>query len=437
MKLTDFFNTDYVDQASYDNLRKIASVVDGQKNGARKVLYTVLEKNIKTKLKVSQLSSKAAEYAEYLHGDLAGPIINLAQGFPGTNNIPLLQAKGNFGTLFTQGASAARYIHTYGSDEFFELFKKEDIPILTKQFFEGQQIEPVHYVPTIPMLLINGSEGVSSGFAQKILPRDPKVIKKYIQASVAGKRTPKLTPFYRGFNGTIEPGINPGQWYIKGAVQRLGINKIQITELPIGYDLKGYLKVLDKLEDVKIIQSYRDKSENDNFLFDVTVPSKSLKSWDDEMLMVMLKLVKTVTENYTVIDESNKIRVHTCAEDILDHFMRVKLEYMDKRKAYLQASIAREIEFDTSKYHFIQLIVKDELKINKRKKKDIVLDLDTYDTILQNEGNYDYLLGMNILSLTEERMKKIKDDILAKTHGLDKLNKTTPEELWLEDINGI
>ena len=104
--LTDFFETDFVNYASYDNLRKIASYIDGQKNASRKILYTVLEKNIKDKLKVSQLGAKVSEFAEYLHGSLDGVVVNLAQDFPGTNNIPLLQKKGNFGTRFAPEASA-------------------------------------------------------------------------------------------------------------------------------------------------------------------------------------------------------------------------------------------------------------------------------------------------------------------------------------------
>ncbi len=173
MKISTFFENDYVDQASYDNLRKIASLVDGQKNSSRKIIYTILEKNIKDEIKVSQLGSKVAEFAEYLHGNLDGVIVNLAQNFPGTNNIPLLTREGNFGTRFAQEASASRYIYTYGSKEFFQLFNKNDNAILVKQYFEGEQIEPMFYLPTLPLLLINGSEGVSSGFAQKILSRDP------------------------------------------------------------------------------------------------------------------------------------------------------------------------------------------------------------------------------------------------------------------------
>jgi DNA topoisomerase-2 len=435
MKISEFFNKDYVDQASYDNLRKIASLVDGQKNASRKILYTVLEKNVKDKIKVSQLGSKVAEFAEYLHGSLDGVIVNLGQDFPGTNNIPLLQKKGNFGTRFSQEASASRYIYTYGTSDFFELFKKDDTPILKHQFFEGQQIEPMFYVPTLPILLINGSEGVSSGFAQKILPRDPKKIKQYINSVLEGKGSNyKFEPFYNGFNGTIEQGETSAQWLIKGKLEVKGINKVHITEVPVGYDLKSYINVLDDLEDKKIIQSYRDKSEDDNFNFEVTVPSKMLKLWSEEELMSKLKLIKKVTENYTVIDENNKIVVYESAKEIIDHYMRVKLDSLGLRKEHLIQKLEQEIRVDYSKYVFIKMIVEDELKVSKRKKADIVSDLEKVQTIVKVQDSYDYLLNMNILSLTEERMAKLESDIKLKKTELDKLIKKSIEQLWSEEL---
>jgi len=435
MKISEFFNKDYVDQASYDNLRKIASLVDGQKNGSRKILYTILEKNIKDKIKVSQLGSKVAEFAEYLHGSLDGVIVNLGQDFPGTNNVPLLQKKGNFGTRFSQEASASRYIYTYGTPEFFELFKKEDTAILKHQFFEGQQIEPMFYVPSLPILLVNGSEGVSSGFAQKILPRDPAKITNYIKSTLEGK-SPRygFEPFYNGFGGTIEQGEHSAQWLIKGVVKTKGVNKVEITEVPIGYNLKSYINVLDDLEDKKIIQSYKDKSEDDNFNFEVTIPSKLLKQWSEDELLVKLKLVKKVSENYTVIDENNKIKVFDGAKEIIDHYIQVKLSYMSDRKDNVAAKLDEQIRFDFSKYLFIKMIVEDKLKVAKRKKADIEKDLDNVTEIIQKDGSYDYLLNMNILSLTEERMAKLQDDIKVSKSKLDELLKKSIEQLWIEEL---
>lgn len=435
MKISEFFNNDYVDQASYDNLRKIASLVDGQKNASRKVLYTLLEKNIKEKVKVSQLGSKVAEFAEYLHGNLDGVIVNLGQDFPGTNNIPLVQKKGNFGTRFSQEASASRYIYAYGTDQFFELFKKDDTPILKHQFFEGQQIEPMFYVPSLPILLVNGSEGVSSGFAQKILPRNPDDIKKYIKDKIQGKN-PKsnLIPYYNGFGGTVEQGENSSQWLIKGVMKVTGINKVEISEVPIGYDLKTYIDVLDKLEDDKVIQGYRDLSEDDNYKFEVNVPSKFLKEWSQEELMNKLKLIKKVSENYTCIDENNKIVVYESVKEIIDHYIEVKLKSLEARKEHLKGKLEDEIRYDYSKYLFIKMIVENSLIVAKRKKDDIIKDLDKVKDILTKDDSYDYLLNMNILSLTEERMTKLESDIKTKKADLDALIKKSIQQLWTEEI---
>jgi len=448
MKISEFFENDYVDQASYDNLRKIASLVDGLKNSSRKIVYTILEKNIKDEIKVSQLGSKVSEFAEYLHGNLDGVIVNLAQDFAGTNNIPLLTREGNFGTRFAQSASASRYIYTYGSKEFFQLFNKNDNNILIKQYFEGTQIEPMFFVPTLPLLLINGSDGVSSGFAQKILSRDPKKIKKAIKQILEQNEQIErndgtsyndgisnlLIPYFEGFTGVVEQGENHAQWLIKGIIQRKSINRVEISEVPVGYDLKGYINVLDDLEDKKIIQSYKDKSENDKFLFEVQINSKDLKEWDDDTLLNKLKLQKKVSENYTCTNEFNKIQVFENATDILKRYIDIKLDFLQKRKDYQIQTLSSEIKFDFSKYLFIQNIVLNKLIINKRKKSDIEIDMDKIENILRKDGSFDYLLNMNILSLTEERMQKLQDEIKSKKEQLDKLQKQNIKDIWIEEL---
>lgn len=439
MKISTFFQNDYVDQASYDNLRKIASLVDGQKNAARKIIYTILEKNIKDEIKVSQMGSKVAEFAEYLHGSMDGVIVNLAQNFPGTNNLPLLTREGNFGTRFSQEASASRYIFTYGSKEFFTLFNTNDKEILKHQFFEGEPIEPVFYLPALPLILINGSEGVSSGFAQKILPRDTNKIKTVLKCILEGSKYNAncLVPAFNGFKGTVEQGETDAQWLIKGIVTRLSSNKVQISEVPIGYDLKGYISVLDDLEDKKIIQSYKDKSENDNFLFEVSINSKELKDWDDETLLSKLKLVKKVSENYTCMNENNKIQVFEKAEEILQRYVQVKIEYLTKRKAYQISKITDDITFDVSKYLFIKNIVEEKLIINKRKKSDIEIDLEKIENILKKEGSFDYLLRMPIISITEEELIKLENKIKMAKEELDKLKSMTEQQMWLSDLDAL
>jgi DNA topoisomerase-2 len=434
-----FFNSDYVNTASYDNIRKIASVIDGQKNAGRKILYTILEKNIKDEIKVSQLGSKIAEFTEYLHGSLDNVIVNLAQNFVGTNNVPMLVREGNFGSRFTQEASASRYIYTHGSPEFFKLFNKQDSAILQDQYFEGAKIEPRFFVPELPLLLINGSEGVSFGFAQKILPRSPKTLIKLIKDRIAGKKWKEqnIVPHYEGFKGTVVQGDSINQWLIKGCAQRTSSTKVTITEIPVGYDLKSYLEVLDALEEKKAIQSYTDHSENEVFKFEVSFQSKILKELNDDELLSHLKLIKKVSENYTVMDEFNKIRVFNNVIEILDHYITVKLDYLDKRKSHLLGKLQSDINIDQSKYNFIESIINGKLSVNNRKKDDVEKDLAVMTNIIQVDGSYDYLLNMNIMSLTQERMKKLKESLTEKKNELTTLKKMSTTDIWSASIDSL
>ena len=436
LNVSDFLNKELVNYASYDNLRKIGSCIDGQKNASRKVLYTVLDKNIKDEIKVSQLDSKSAEYADYLHGSMSGVIVNMASKYPGSNNLNLLHPEGNFGTRYENAASAPRYIFTHKSNIVDSLFNPADRAILLHQTFEGNDIEPVYYLPNLPLLLINGSEGVSSGFAQKILPRNPDSIKKLVKDFLSNKKLNEalLIPHYNGFNGVIEQGENQAQWLIKGVIKRINSSKIEITEVPIGVSLKGYLSILDDLEDAKIIKSYKDKSENDKFHFEVVMSPTDLAKLSDDDLLVKLKLIKKVSENYTCMNELNKIQVFENSLEILKHYLNVKLKNIQRRKDYQLQKLEDDIKLDFSKYLFIKNIVEDKLIINKRKKSDIEIDLDKIDNIIKRDDSFDYLLQMNILSLTEERMNKLQEDIKSKKESLDLLKEKTPEQIWKEEI---
>jgi len=285
-------------------------------------------------------------------------------------------------------------------------------------------------------MLINGSEGIATGFAQKILSRNIDNIKKAIKLILANKVVPDdlLYPSFNGFNGNITQGETPNQWLIKGVIKRLSSSKVLIEEIPVGYDLKTYINVLDDLEENKIIKSYKDKSENDKFLFEVTMSPSDLIRFTDDDLLLKFKLIKKVSENYTCLDENNRVKVFDSALDILKSYVQIKLQYTQKRKDYQLQKLEDDIKLDFSKYLFIKNIVEDKLIINKRKKSDIEIDLEKIDNIIKKDNSFDYLLQLNILSLTEERMNKLQEDIKTKKESLDLLKVKTPEQIWKEEI---
>ncbi len=319
VEISEYFNTNYCDYSSYDNYRKIASMVDGNKISSRKCLYVILKDNIKNPVKVQNFISEAAKRTNYVHGasSLYGVTVGMAQNFPGTNNIPLLKRKGAFGTRTIPDAAADRYIFTCMEDIIPKIFMSEDTPNLQEQIFEGDVIEPKCYVPVIPMLLVNGAIGLTTGFSQKILSRDPKELIKWIKAKLSNKKfNGKLLPYFNGFKGSVIENEAEGSYTIYGTFQKVSGNKIEINDVPIGYDLQGYLKVLDKLVEQKKIKDYEDLSEGNDFHIIVTFWRNQGLDIDKCDIIQELKLSKSVTESYTSLNEDNKVSLFVRYIDI-------------------------------------------------------------------------------------------------------------------------
>jgi len=441
IQIQDFLENDYSNSALYNCYRAIGSYIDGLKPSARKVVYTIRDKNITSDDKVSRLASLVSQHTEYLHGEtsLQGVIVNMAQDFVGTNNIPVLSPNGNFGSRHIPTPSASRYIFTKKGKDFDFLFMKEDDSILTFQEFEGKQIEPKFLMPILPLILINGSEGMGTGYAQKIFPRNPKEVSEAIkELEKEGKTKKKLKPFYRGFRGKVIQGENSNQWEFHGLLTINNTSSITITELPITYTLTSYIKILNKLQEDGVIKSYEDLSENDEFLFKLKVP-RTFTQLDLGKIKEKLKLIKRASENYTCIDENNSIREFETVEEILKAYMEIRLDFYSSRKRYIIDQLTSEIDLLLSIQLFITDIIKGHIKINNKKKVEIVSQIKLQNQysikkILEKENSFDYLLKMPLYSLTEEKVLDLKKRIKEKEKEKNYLSKETSESLWKIDV---
>jgi len=425
-----FLDTEVVDFASYSTIRAIASYIDGFKNSHRKVAYVTKYMNNK-ETKVSILSGEIMAKSQYLHGDISGSIISIAQNFSGSNNIPLLTREGNFGTRFTPEASATRYIFTNKEKYFNLILNPEDDSILIEQSFEGDIIEPRFFVPTLPLLLCNGSEGIATGFAQKILPRNYKDIIKYIKAKLSNKKTPEVIPYFNNFNGTIKHD-NSNQFIIEGTFKRVSKNRILITEIPIGYSLDSYTKVLDKLQDNGLIRKYTDKSEDDKFIFEVQFDLKYLSKATDDNILDIMKLKKKISENYTCIDENNKIKIFNNIYEILDAYIKIKLLYINKRKQYKIKKYTEKISELEDRIKFIKAVVQEKLIINKQKIETIIKN--AKELGINNTENH---LKMQVQSFTLEKLKELNIEIVTKKSELNELKKLLDYDIWMNDISNL
>ena len=436
LPLEDFFKNEYIDFSVYDNVRKLANYIDGQKNASRKIVHTVLQQNIDKFTKVSNLGPKVQDYAQYLHGSLEGTIVNMTADYVGSgNNVPLLEGDGNFGSAFINDAAATRYIFARMNPILKQLFVKDDFVNLEHQNFEGAKIEPRYYVPTLPMLAINGSDGVSIGYAQKILPRDPKQIVKWVQQRAEGARiTANLKPHWNGMKCTVVKGENEGQWEVHGSFTRKTKHRITIDALPVGYTLKQYQAVLDKLVDDKVIKDYEDFSDNDEFEFEIQV-DRQFGERTDEWVMTKLKLIKKMTENYTCIDENNKIVIFNNIKELLEAWYTKRIEYNDLRKQHLLASMQEEMDYTNARAKFIQGVVEEAIELRNAKENDIIHQAETYDAILKDRVKG--FLGLPMRSLTTEEIAKLKAKAKELKKEISEYSKKTFETILLEDLNNI
>jgi DNA topoisomerase-2 len=440
MKINDFFNEDFNAYSTYDSYRSLCNYVDGLKPSTRKIVYTVDADNIKSDLKVAQLISKVAEKTAYLHGEqsLEGVIVGLAQNFAGSNNINLLKPEGSFGNRTIQEAAASRYIYTCKEKIFDKIFRNEDKDVLIEQEFEGQKIEPKFFIPILPLALINGSEGIGTGFAQKILSRNPidliKSIKKIIKSKSPYKGD-RIQPFFKDFKGDIKWNEADKNWHIYGKFERIKRATFLITELPVGYDLEKYANILNRLEDDRVISSYIDKSEDNKFLFEIKGFDDFAKN-TDEWIYDKLKLIKRVSENFTCVDENNSIRVFTDEIEILNAFCKIRLEYYLKRKEFLLAEMKRDLNVLKNRYKFIYHITRDEIVLSKKTKVEIENQCEKFN-LTKIDDSYNYLVNMNLLSLSKEKMEELKNAIEALQNKINILTNKTEYDLWSDDLTEL
>ena len=227
LRLLDFINRELIHFSNADNLRSIPSVIDGFKPGQRKILFACFKRKLKAEIKVAQLSGYVAEHSAYHHGEvsLSQTIVGMAQDFVGSNNLNLLKPIGQFGNRMMGGKEAAspRYIFTNLTSLARLVFHPNDNSVLNYQVEEGQRIEPDYYAPILPMCLINGAEGIGTGWSTSIPCYNPLEIADNIRKRLRNHayNFRRMIPWFRGFTGKIELKEDGTNYLVQGSFERI------------------------------------------------------------------------------------------------------------------------------------------------------------------------------------------------------------------------
>ena len=461
----EFINNDMIHFSKYDNDRSIPNLCDGLKISLRKILFAAFKKKLNSEIKVAQFSGYVSEHSGYHHGEasLNAAIIGLCQNFIGSNNINLFLPNGQFGTRLMGGKDSAseRYIFTKLNSITRILYPEIDDNILTYLEDDGDKVEPIFYMPIIPMILVNGTKGIGTGFSTDIMCYNPSQIIKYIEGllnknSIEQQKSILIKPYYNNFKGTIK-SVEEKKYIIKGCYQFINKDTIKITELPIGTWTQDYKEFLESLLDNKsnkesntknknYIKEYIDMSTDNNVEFDIqfypNILSTLLNQKHDYNLEGIEKYLKLYTlqstSNMHLFNHKEQLCKYHDIYSIINEYYSIRFEYYNKRKLYLIDKISKELTLLSNKARFIKYNLED--KIDLRKKTNIqineIMEKFKFDKhIIDN--NFNYLIKMPMDSVSKDNAEKILKEDQEKNKELEYIQSISIEKMWLNELDKL
>lgn len=414
IKYSDFINKELILFSMADLERSIPSMVDGLKPGQRKILFCSFKRNLIKEAKVAQFIGYVSEHSAYHHGEqsLASTIVGMAQDFVGSNNINLLVPSGQFGTRNSGGkdAASARYIFTKLSPITRLIFPKDDDVLLNYLNEDGQSIEPSWYMPIIPMVLVNGSEGIGTGWSSFVPNYNPRDIIANLKRLLNEETVEPMVPWYKGFKGSLKETSSKATgvtYTITGIIEEVDDTSLKITELPVRrwtVDYKEFLESLcpasakekekgkdkskdkskdkdkdkdkDKEKEPPFLEEIRSQCDHASVDFELVLSEKNMSIAKQEGLEKKFKLTTTVaTTNMHLFDSDGKIRKYDNPEDVLKDFFKLRFDFYGKRKKVMLENIGKELRKINNKVRFIEDVTSGRIIVNNRKRAELFLEL--------------------------------------------------------------
>ena len=436
LKYEDFVDKDLIHFSNYNLERSIPNMMDGLKTSQRKILYSAFKRNLKSEIRVAQFAGYVSEHSGYHHGEasLNDAIVAMAQDFVGSNNMPWFVPQGQFGTRLQGGKDSAspRYIHTFLQPHVAQLVPSEDLPCLNYRDDDGMPVEPDWYAPVLPMLLINGSRGIGTGYSTFIPQFNPTDIKdaiaQWLNTGTGLER--EFTPYYSKFKGTIRK-VSDQDYEVRGCYRMEG-DTLVITELPVETWTMDFREKLDKMLADGIIKDFSDTSTDTDVLVKVKLGSAGITPVE-KLLVEKIKLT-----NMHAFNSKCVIHKYESVGEILREFCGVRLSLYRDRLEYMLKELRDRLPYHENVVRFIRQQCEDKPRPELRKKTadecDRLLALDKFDKI---RDSYDYLLNLPIASLTLKHAQKHEKDLADLKHHITELEKTTAPGLWKQELEKL
>ena len=467
-----FVREELVQFSQADVARSIPSVVDGLKPSQRKVLFACFKRKLRNEVKVAQLAGYVAEHTGYHHGEasLHATIVNMAQNFVGSNNVPLLEPIGQFGTRLQGGKDAAspRYIYTKLSPAARLLFPEADDPLLSWLEDDGTSIEPQHYVPTVPFVLLNGVRGIGTGWSTAIPSHHPLEVVDTVRRTILDPdecrtRAP-LAPWFRGFTGTIAPASRSRRnrddplYEMRGRVSH-SRQRIHISELPPRVWTQPYKEMLAGMVADGQIRSFSESHSESDVSFTLAVSKAQLTQLqtgkDGLTGSLKLKSSALASNMHALAPEGVcAVRRYNSALDVVDAFVPVRMRMYERRREYQMAELEARAQLLEERANFVDAVTNEALKVAGRPRDAVIAELrergfspepprvgvanDVDDDEERDRRQpFDHLLRLPLSELSRERIDRLRKKGAEAREDVDAIRRQSALDIWISDLDRL
>lgn len=505
LNLSQFINTSFLEFCEVNLLRSIPSLMDGVKPSQRKAIYTALERwgyalRSPEEAKVMEFATDVMKRTQYHYGptSITDAIVRMAWEIVGKNNLNYFVPAGLFGSRDMGGkdAGAVRYVETCPMPYLGSIFRKEDEPLLELIDVDNKKGEPKFMLPIIPMALINGVEGIGTGWSTFIPNFNPFDVIDAVISILKGEEMKPLIPWYRGFTGEItltrkkakkskgeqdeaeeekeeeeEEEERPAEPEEIEAIEKEAVGKPD-------EDPESKIKEMAD-EDEAMMEDHSHLVMTSTGIYekldngDIVVTELPIGRWTymyREMLLDMeedgdIKKVKDrstadgihftlqgvtgkVDEKFlhlrksvgltkmTLIGPDNKPMTFDTPEQIVEAFVEIRLPWYTKRKEAQLEAMRKKYENMGHKIEVISMIATTDktikVKIMRRKKVDVIAELGK-----KGASHPEVFSQIKAENFTEEEIAELEEERTKLAAEIEQLDVTDPRDIWMQELEDL
>lgn len=407
--------------------RAVPYMADGLKASTRRVMWTARDGK---KWKSANLAGACMPI--HPHASPEDAVNTLAAHYG--NNAHLLTGLGSFGTRLDPTAyGASRYTSVHASDFAKAAFYTDIDLIPMKPNYDNTLMEPVHFLPLVPLGIINPVSGIAVGFACDIFPRGlADVINcqiKYLQGiEVRNEPMVHFQPL-----GVKAQYKEDDRWIFKGEITRVNTTTVQITNFPASVSHEKLTEKLIKLIDDGKMVDFDDDSRDTINITCKFRRDQLLNLKDDDKLLDFFGILKANKENINLINFDGTTVVKKTALEVIKDFTMWRLDWFITRYERLAISEQEKIQ----RYMDILTAIKNDAGGQASKIK----DRESFKKWLESIGiiNIDYIATLPVYRFTKEEKKSTENKIKESKVILKEYNEliTCPEKRSAQYINEL